>query len=58
MDGWFWAAGTGMSEGTECHVGLMVKWKVKLWRNIFKIGTSENKTPTALDRNRHKTDVD
>jgi len=41
MDRWLWAVGTVMSEGTggeKCHVGLMVKWKVKLWRLHFQKG--------------------
>ena len=32
MGRWLWAVGTVMSEGEKCHFGLMVKWKVKLWR--------------------------
>ena len=51
---WWWAVGTVMSEGEECHVGVMVKWKVKLWSSIFKRGTSENKTQNFLGHNKHK----
>jgi len=56
-----WAVGTVTSEGTEgeeCHVVLMLKWNVKCGGNIFKRGTSENKTPTVADRNRRETGVD
>jgi len=46
-----------MSEGEGCHVGVMVKWKVKLWSSIFKRGTSENKRPSVSDHNRRETDM-
>ena len=58
MERWLWAVGTGMTEGTECHVGWMVKWRVKLWRQHFLKRASEKVTPTLLDCNRLKTDVD
>ena len=54
---WLWAVGTVMSEGEGCHVGVMVKWKVKLWSSIFKRGTSENKRPSVSDHNRRETDM-